>query len=113
MNTQTYIAEVDPYFAEMHDIVTEGGNTDKRAWFALELAMSDLDSNGLPADTAMYIMNEYVGSTKFRNYAHLVEMLAEWDFLNEGDVTFLNSDFIMSDDVICHCDACAAKPFIG
>jgi hypothetical protein len=113
MNTTTYTAEVDPYFASMHDIVTEGGNTDKKAWFALELAMSDFDSNALPADTAMYIMNEYIGSTKFKGYTDLVNKLADWNFLNDGDVTFLKSDFIMSDDVICHCDACAAKPFIG
>jgi hypothetical protein len=61
----------------------------------------------------MYIMIEYIGSTKFKGYTGLVSKLAEWNFLNDGDVTFLNSDFIMSDDVICHCDACAAKPFIG
>lgn len=97
----------------MHNLVTEGGNIEKRAWFALELAMSDLNSNGLPSETAMYIMNEFVGSTKFKGYADLVSKLAEWNFLDEGDVSFLNSRFIMSDDVICHCDACAAKPFIG
>ncbi len=113
MNTTTYIAEVDPYFASMHDIVTEGGNVEKRAWFALELAMSDFDSEPLSAETAMYIMNEFVGSTKFRTYNDLIDTLAANGNLDQGDVTFLKSDFIMSDDVICHCDACAAKPFIG
>jgi hypothetical protein len=103
MNTTTYIAEVDPYFSELHELVCEGGNTDKKAWFALELAMSDFESDALPADTAIYIMGEWIGSTKFKGYTDLVNKLAEWNFLDDGDVRFLKSDFIMSDDVICHC----------
>ena len=113
MNATTYTAEVDPQFGEMHNIVTDGGNVEKRAWFALELAMSDFDSAPLDAETAMYIMNEFVGSTKFRTYNDLVDTLDAAGNLDKGDVAFLKSDFIMSDEVICHCDACAAKPFIG
>jgi hypothetical protein len=109
MNTSTtYIAEVDPEFAEMHELVTNGGNTDKRAWFALELAMSDVDgSEILSAGTAMYIMGEYIGSTKFRNYDHMVDTIQTAGYLGDDTAAFLKSGFEMSDDVICHCEQCA------
>ncbi len=113
MNTTTYTAEVDPQFGEMHNIVTEGGKVEKRAWFAFELAMSDFDSTALPAASAMYYMNEFVGSTKWPTYESLIDTLELANFISADDAVFLKSDFIMSDTVICHCDACAAKPFIG
>ena len=109
MNTSTtYIAEVDPQFGEMHELVTEGGNNDKRAWFAIEMSMSDVDNSQiLSGDTAMYLMSEYIGSTKFRNYDHLVDFIQDAGYLGNDTAAFLKSDFEMSDDVICHCEQCA------
>jgi hypothetical protein len=107
--TNTYIAEIDGEFAnELHQLVTLGTNEERRAWFALELAQSDFDSLALPMESAVYIMNSYVGSTNIRNYDHLVDLLNLGGFLDAGDVTFLKSDFTMSDDVICHCETCNA-----
>jgi hypothetical protein len=100
MNTNTYIAEVDGEFAnELHDLVTEGGADEKRAMFALNVS-------NLTADSAAYIMNEYVGSTAIRNYDQLVDMLATNGNINADDVTFLKSDFDLVDEVLCTCDAC-------
>ena len=109
MNTSTtYIAEVDPHVAEMHELVTEGGSTEKRAWFALESAMSDVDgSEILSAETAMYIMGEFVGSTKFRTYDNMVDTIQTAGYIADDTAAFLKSGFEMSTDVICHCEQCA------
>jgi len=109
MNTSTikYTAEVDPQFGEMHNIVTNGGATEKRAWFAFELAMSDFDTMALPAASAMYYMNEFVGSARWGTYDSLVDTLEEAKFISSEDAVFLKSGFEMSDDVICHCEQCA------
>ena len=106
----TYIAEVDgPYANELHDLVTTAGADEKRAWFALGLAQSEVESLALPNKAAVYIMNSYIGSTNIRNYNHLVDLLNLGGFLDAKDVTFLKSDFILVDDVLCTCDACDAR----
>jgi len=108
----TYIAEVDgPYANQLHDLVTTAGADEKRAMFAINLATNNIDDNtvALASDEAAYIMNEYVGSLAIRNYDHLVDMLATRGNLNATDVTFLKSDFILVDDVLCTCDACDAR----
>jgi hypothetical protein len=108
----TYIAEVDGQFAnELHQLVTEGGADEKRAMFALNLATNNIDETtvALAADSAAYIMNEYVGSTKIRDYNHLVDLLATRGNINADEATFLKSDFILDDEVLCTCDACDAR----
>ena len=96
----TYIAEIDgPFANELHDLVTEGGADEKRAMFALNIS-------NLTADSAAYVMNEYVGSTAIRNYNQLVDMLATNGNIDADYVTFLKSDFTLVDEVFCHCDAC-------
>ena len=110
--TTTYIAEVDGQFAnELHDLVTTAGADEKRAWFALGLAQNDIDDDAiaLAPDSAAYIMNEYVGSTKIRNYDQLVDMLATRGNINANTTAFLKSDFILVDEVLCTCDACDAR----
>lgn len=108
MNTSTtYIAEVDPHVAEMHSLVTEGGPTEKRAWFAFELAMNEVDTMALPAESAMYYMNEFVGSARWGTYDALVDTLELAKFISAEDAVFLKSGFELSDDVICHCEQCA------
>jgi len=112
MNTiTTYIAEVDGQFAnELHDLVTTAGADEKRAWFALGLAQNQIDDSlQLPNEAAVYIMNSYVGSTNIRNYDHLVYLLNLGGFLSNDDVTFLKSDFVLVDEVLCTCDACDAR----
>jgi hypothetical protein len=108
----TYIAEVDGQFAnELHNLVTEGGADEKRAMFALNLATNNIDETtvGLTADESAYIMNEYVGSTAIRNYDHLVDMLATRGNITDDTATFLKSDFILVDEVLCTCDVCDAR----
>jgi len=107
----TYIAEVDGEFAnELHQIVTEGGADEKRAMFALNLASNSIDDTiALPDNFAAYMMNQYVGSTAIRGYDDLVHLLNVGGFISDETATFLKSDFILADDVLCTCDACDAR----
>jgi hypothetical protein len=111
MNTTTYIAEVDGQFAnELHQLVTEGGADEKRAMFALNLASNSIDDTvALPDNFAAYMMNVYVGSTAITGYDHLVHLLNIGGFISDETATFLKSDFILADEVLCTCDACDAR----
>jgi hypothetical protein len=113
MNTNTtYIAEVDGQFAnELHQLVTEGGADEKRAMFALNLATNNIDETtvALSQESAAYIMHVYVGSTFVRSYDHLIDHLATRGNITDDEATFLKSDFILEDEVLCTCDACDAR----
>jgi hypothetical protein len=108
--TTTYICEIDnnEFADELHNLVTLGTTEERRAWFALEMAHSEVESPGLSLDTAVYAMNEYIGSSKFRTYNGLVDFLKSMGYLADSEVSFLKSGFTMSDDVICHCETCNA-----
>jgi hypothetical protein len=107
----TYIAEVDGQFAnELHQLVTEGGADEKRAMFALNLASNSIDDTiALPDNFAAYMMNQYIGSTAIRGYDHFVHLLNVGGFISNETATFLKSDFILVDEVLCTCDVCDAR----